>query len=79
MFAICSFASDQPWPRLLPCLAAPKEQGGDSTAAVMGPLVILLPGLRPCAQPALLPRAPGLSGCKNWTLFQTLLQSCLMS
>lgn len=36
LFLFCGFASDWPWLPLLPCLAAPKEQGGDSTVAVMG-------------------------------------------
>ena len=51
-FWLCSLASDQPWPPLLPCLAAPKEQGGDSTVAVMGFFFItLLPGLSVFSQP----------------------------
>ena len=52
-FLLRSFASDQPWRPLPPCLAASKEQGGDNTAAVMGPLVILLLGLRVLSQPCL--------------------------
>lgn len=34
-FRRCGLASDQPRPPFLPFLAAPKEQGGDSTVAVM--------------------------------------------
>lgn len=34
-FRLCGLASGQPRPPFLPFLAAPKEQGGDSTVAVM--------------------------------------------